>query len=264
MSEHFSVKRITTELRDQHKNPSVNFCAEPLENDLFDWHFTIRGPKDSVYSEGVYHGRLILPLNYPLKPPKFLMFNHSGRFEVGREICMSNTSFHPDEWQPAWTIRTILEGLISFFPEETEGAIGALKADDETRRLLALNSWNWTCSTCGNLAEVWRNHLKKFPEADQRLPGDKKEEAGGEEEKKGGGQEGKDVQGEEGNEREGGEAREEAKEDLSKPKLPSEDEVRGFVVYCNSRIGVVEFLILILVAVMVVSNFVPEISKYLN
>lgn len=269
MSEHFSVKRITSELRDQHKNPSSNFYAEPLENDLFDWHFTIRGPKDSVYSEGIYHGRLILPLNYPLKPPKFLMFNHSGRFEVGREICMSNTSFHPDEWQPAWTIRTILEGLISFFPEETEGAIGALKASDETRKALALNSWAWTCPTCGNLTEIWKNHLKKFPELDQKLPLDKKiEEIEGreekKEEKKEENEEGKEQQREEGDQRVGGEAREEAKEDLSKPRLPSEDEVRKFVGYCNSRVSIVEFFILVLVTLMMVSNFVPEISSYLN
>lgn len=253
MSEHFSVKRITSELRDQHKNPSPNFTAEPLENDLFDWHFTLRGPNDSVYSEGIYHGRLILPLSYPLKPPKFLMFNHSGRFEVGREICMSNTSFHPDLWQPAWTIRTILEGLISFFPEETEGAIGALKANDETRRALALNSWTWTCPSCGNLTELWKNHLKKFPELDQKLPIDDKSEEKSEEKI----EEKKEEQARE-------EVKEEAKEEVNKPKLPSEEEVRKFVGYCNSRIGVVEFFILVLVALMLVSNFIPEIGKFLN
>ena len=101
MSEHFAVKRITSELSELQKNPSPNFLAMPIEDDLFDWHFTLKGPSDTCYSEGLYHGRLILPLNYPLKPPKFLMYNQSGRFEVGREICMSNTSFHPDEWQPA-------------------------------------------------------------------------------------------------------------------------------------------------------------------
>ena len=187
MSEHFAVKRINSELKDQLKNPSPNFTAEPLENDLFDWHFTLRGPKDSPYENGIYHGRLILPLNYPLKPPKFLMFNHSGRFEVGREICMSNTSFHPDEWQPAWTIRTILEGLISFFPEETEGAVGALKASEETRRALAKNSWHWNCSLCGSLAEVWKNHMAKFPGLEFKMHG--KHEEGKEEMKLQGGME---------------------------------------------------------------------------
>ena len=262
MSEHFSVKRITSELRDQHKNPSPSFTAEPLENDLFDWHFTLRGPKDTVYSDGIYHGRLILPLSYPLKPPKFLMFNHSGRFEVGREICMSNTSFHPDLWQPAWTIRTILEGLISFFPEETEGAIGALKANDETRRALALNSWTWTCPSCGNLTELWKNHLAKFPELDQRLPTDAQIEGKvGEKEKEEREQE-EEAKKKEEQVRE--EVKEEVKEEVNKPKLPSEEEVRKFVGYCNSRIGVVEFFVLVLVVFMIVSNFSPQISTFLN
>lgn len=132
--EHFAVKRITTELAELEKHASNHFFAEPIDNDLFDWHFTLKGPSQTPYEDGLYHGRLILPLNYPLKPPKFLMLNNNGRFEIGREICMSNTSYHPDEWQPAWTIRTMLEGLISFFPEETEGAIGALIASEEVRR----------------------------------------------------------------------------------------------------------------------------------
>ena len=105
MSEHFAVKRITKEFTELTKHPSPHFIAQPLENDLFEWHFTLLGPPETPYENGLYHGRLILHTNYPLKPPKFIILTLNGRFETNKEICMSNTSYHPDEWQPAWTIR---------------------------------------------------------------------------------------------------------------------------------------------------------------
>lgn len=35
------------------------------------WHFTIRGPKGSPFEGGVYHGRIELPDEYPMKAPDF-------------------------------------------------------------------------------------------------------------------------------------------------------------------------------------------------
>lgn len=32
------------------------YYASPLKDDLYNWHFTIRGPEDSLFSGGVYHG----------------------------------------------------------------------------------------------------------------------------------------------------------------------------------------------------------------
>lgn len=39
------------------------------KNDLFNWHFTIRGPKESDFEKGIYHGKIIFPVEYPFKPP---------------------------------------------------------------------------------------------------------------------------------------------------------------------------------------------------
>ena len=43
---------------------------------------------------GLYHGRIVLPVNYPLSPPSIIMLNDSGRFEKGKKICLS-MSFQP-------------------------------------------------------------------------------------------------------------------------------------------------------------------------
>lgn len=55
------------------EDPSPDFRATPLDDDIFEWHFTIRGPPDTDFAEGVYHGRIILPAEYPMKPPSIIL-----------------------------------------------------------------------------------------------------------------------------------------------------------------------------------------------
>lgn len=35
---------------------------------------------------GLYHGRILLPAEYPFKPPAFLMLTPNGRFETGQKV----------------------------------------------------------------------------------------------------------------------------------------------------------------------------------
>jgi len=44
-----------------------------LKDNLFEWHFTIRGPADSEFDGGIYHGRIVLPPEYPMKPPSIII-----------------------------------------------------------------------------------------------------------------------------------------------------------------------------------------------
>ncbi len=75
---------------------------------------------------GIYHGRIILPPEYPFKPPSFIMVSPSGRFETGVKICLSMSSHHPEHWQPSWSVRVALVALIAFLPTSGHGAIGSL------------------------------------------------------------------------------------------------------------------------------------------
>ena len=121
-----AVKRIKADIREMTTNPSDQYVAEPLEDNMFEWHFTLRGPPGTDFEGGVYHGRILLPAEYPMKPPNIVFLTPNGRFQVGKKICLSISAHHPEHWQPAWGIRLILEALISFFPTEGKGAIGAL------------------------------------------------------------------------------------------------------------------------------------------
>ena len=149
-----AVKRIHCDVRELNRNPSRQYSAAPLEDNLFEWHFTLRGPQGSDFQGGLYHGRILLPPQWPMKPPSIMFLNASGRFEVGKKVCLSATSFHPEHWQPAWGIRTILEALVAFFPTPADGALGALQWRPDERRKLALESQTWRCPCCGPIAEL--------------------------------------------------------------------------------------------------------------
>lgn len=125
------------------------YYAQPLEDNLFEWHFTIRGPSDTDFSGGIYHGRIVLPPEYPMKPPSIILLTPNGRFETNKKICLSISGHHPESWQPSWSIRTALLAIIGFMPTHGAGAIGSLDYPPEERKKLANRSKEWKCPTCG-------------------------------------------------------------------------------------------------------------------
>lgn len=150
-----TVRRLLREVRElsaASSNPNPSFHAHPVsDEDLFEWHFTLLGPPSpSPYAGGLYHGRISLPLTYPLKPPNFRFLTPSGRFEVNREICLSISGFHEESWMPAWGIRTALVALRTFMGEEgTAGQVGGMEAEAGVRIKLAKSSEQWRCDSCG-------------------------------------------------------------------------------------------------------------------
>lgn len=94
-----AIKRIHADVRELMKDPSDQYHAAPLESNLFEWHFTIRGPPDTEFEGGVYHGRIILPPEYPFRPPDIMFMTPSGRFSTGMKICLTISSYHPEHWQ---------------------------------------------------------------------------------------------------------------------------------------------------------------------
>ena len=75
-----AMKRIQKEYRDMIAEPSAYFYAEPLADEPFEWHFTIRGPEQTDFEGGFYHGVITLPSSYPFRPPFIEFLTPSGRF----------------------------------------------------------------------------------------------------------------------------------------------------------------------------------------
>ncbi|KAK9068350.1 hypothetical protein SSX86_012461 [Deinandra increscens subsp. villosa] len=135
-----SVKRILQELKEMQSNPSDDFMSLPLEENIFEWQFAIRGPNDTEFEGGIYHGRIQLPSEYPFKPPSFMLLTPNGRFETQTKICLSISNHHPEHWQPSWSVRTALTALIAFMPTNPNGALGSLDYKKDERHALAVKS----------------------------------------------------------------------------------------------------------------------------
>ncbi|KAN0098143.1 UBC-like protein [Hyaloscypha variabilis] len=145
-----TIKRILREASELSNSPSTDYQAAPASDaDLFDWHFTIRGPPNSSFDKGIYHGRIVLPPTYPLRPPSFRFLTPSGRFEVNREICLSISGHHEETWQPAWGVRTALVALRAFMETDAKGQLGGLECSVKERERMAEASSSWRCPSCG-------------------------------------------------------------------------------------------------------------------
>ncbi|CAH8276440.1 unnamed protein product [Arabidopsis lyrata] len=135
-----AVKRILQEVKEMQANPCDDFMSLPLEENIFEWQFAIRGPSDTEFEGGIYHGRIQLPADYPFKPPSFMLLTPSGRFETNTKICLSISDYHPEHWQPSWSVRTALVALIAFMPSNPNGALGSVDYPKEERHALATKS----------------------------------------------------------------------------------------------------------------------------
>uniref|UniRef100_A0A8C2ARF7 Ubiquitin-conjugating enzyme E2 J2 n=1 Tax=Cyprinus carpio TaxID=7962 RepID=A0A8C2ARF7_CYPCA len=113
------------------KEPVPYICAEPLPSNILEWHFVIRGPEKTPYKGGYYHGKLIFPQEFPFKPPGIYMLTPNGRFMCNTRLCLSISDFHPDTWNPAWSVSTILTALLSFMVENIP-TLGSIETSDFT------------------------------------------------------------------------------------------------------------------------------------
>uniref|UniRef100_A0A2P2IBK7 Ubiquitin-conjugating enzyme E2 J1-like n=2 Tax=Hirondellea gigas TaxID=1518452 RepID=A0A2P2IBK7_9CRUS len=148
-----AVKRILREAKELHA-ATEEYYAVPLEDNLFEWHFTVRGPVDSEFEEGIYHGRIILPNEYPMKPPNIIFTTMNGRFETNKKICLSISGHHPETWRPSWSIRTALLAIIGYMPSRGLGNLASLDYSPEERKILARKSVQHVCPQCGPVAEL--------------------------------------------------------------------------------------------------------------
>lgn len=68
-----------------------------------------------------------------------LMYTPNGRFQTHTRICMSMSDYHPETWNPVWSVGTILVGLQSFMLEQGD-SVGTVKTSEEQRRKYAAES----------------------------------------------------------------------------------------------------------------------------
>ena len=121
------------------KDPVPYVTAHPLPSNLLEWYYVVRGPEGSAYEGGLYHGKLAFPSEFPFKPPAIYMLTPNGRFKTNTRLCLSISDYHPDTWNPAWSVSTILTGLLSFMLENNP-TMGSIETSDYEKKVLAKQS----------------------------------------------------------------------------------------------------------------------------
>ncbi|CAB4060400.1 UBE2J2 [Lepeophtheirus salmonis] len=122
------------------KDPLPYIVAEPLPSNLLEWHYVVTGPENSPYQGGLYHGKLVFPIDI--------------------------SDFHPDMWNPSWTLGSILNGLLSFMLESSP-TTGSIETPVATKRNYAYNSLEFNLSNktfvklFPDLVDHSKNELKK-------------------------------------------------------------------------------------------------------
>jgi ubiquitin-conjugating enzyme E2 J1 len=162
-----TLKRLLKERQMMETSPCREFTAEMLKDNALEWHFTMLGPADTPYAEGYYHGKILVPADYPFKPPDVVLLTPNGRFELDKRICLSISSYHPENWHPTWGIATVLHALREFMATPGNRAIGAIEYPKAVREDLAQKSVVFTCPVCGcHIADVKEKMLAAPAAAD--------------------------------------------------------------------------------------------------
>ncbi|KEG13145.1 ubiquitin-conjugating enzyme E2 [Trypanosoma grayi] len=154
------VRRLQKELYALKKEPKPFCLTTPSSRSILLWYFILSGPADTPYEGGRYFGKLVFPPNYPLKPPDIFFLTPNGRFKTDTSICLSMSSYHPEEWSPLWGVGTILTGLLSFMIED-EPTTGGVVCSLEKRKRYARESCRYNVEQMSIYKDVFPEEYQK-------------------------------------------------------------------------------------------------------
>jgi len=105
-------KRIKKDFQELNYNPISGIIVELINDDIFHWKGTIKGPEGSPYEGGVFFINVKFPAEYPFKPPhvKFTTPIYHPNVEKEGLICMDIIN---NGWTPASTSSSILKKVYS-------------------------------------------------------------------------------------------------------------------------------------------------------
>jgi len=111
-----TLKRINADFKKFNEAEKENMYIYPNPENVLEIYFLIIGHPGSPYENGHYIGKLVHNPEYPIKAPDYYMLTPSGRFDINKKICLTNSSYHQADWVAgAWNLVTMLEGLSSVF-----------------------------------------------------------------------------------------------------------------------------------------------------
>ena len=155
--------RIKKEYQDLQKEKNSNVQVKLVNNDIRHWKGRIKGPIDTCYQGGIFDVDIVIPNEYPFKPPKMKFDTkiwHPNISSVTGAICLDILK---NEWTPALTIRTALISLQALMcepvPNDPQDAVVA-KQYMEDNKLFNETAKHWV----EEYANPERNLQKKIKE----------------------------------------------------------------------------------------------------
>jgi ubiquitin-conjugating enzyme E2 J2 len=111
-----------------------------------------------------------------------MMSTPSGRFQTNTKLCLSMSDFHPESWNPLWSVGTILTGLLSFMSEDGT-TTGSIQTTSEEKKAFARSSMAFNCKN-PTFRKLFPDLVDKYESKASTSSADV--DAGGEEEEEGG------------------------------------------------------------------------------
>jgi ubiquitin-protein ligase len=110
------MQRIRKELKDIISDPPFGITVCPSRDNILKMDATIVGPEGTPYSGGVFQLNIVLPNNYPFKPPtiKFITPIYHCNINSSGDICLDLLK---DNWSPAMTIVKVLLSISSLLAD---------------------------------------------------------------------------------------------------------------------------------------------------
>lgn len=145
MSLNPTKRRLIGDLRLLKQHPENYFDAVADEENMYVWYFLLANFKDCVYEGGYYLGKILLDENYPFKAGNIQMLTPSGRFLVGKNICVTATAYHQSEYNVTWNIKSLIIGFHSIMMSDDKDNYGVShirlsETSNETRKEYAKKS----------------------------------------------------------------------------------------------------------------------------
>jgi len=183
--ENIKKKRIMNEQLRLQKS-KLGFAQIYANNDNpMEFHFLLKGHDDSEYKGGYYIGKIKIDKDYPIKAGDFMMLTPSGRFDINKNICLSNSAYHQNEHTPLWSIENMVVGMASIFHEEDHDEKGKPKHSishrydsKELRKLYASDSISYNMKHYSSLFTKFNQLIDEFgfPKTEQHKKEPEKQE----------------------------------------------------------------------------------------
>lgn len=87
-------------------------------------------------------------------------------------LCLSISDYHPDSWNPAWSVSTILTGLLSFMIEKNP-TMGSIETSEYEKKVLAKKSYDFNLNNKIFL-ELFPDTVSEIKERKKRLAEEEK------------------------------------------------------------------------------------------